>query len=424
MLRILKLSLLCFFLSSCMQEKTEEKVAAEHKWTPNQISVLKQFIFPSKAAEKDATNRVVDNKSAAILGKSIFFDKRFSSNQKISCASCHQPALYFTDGLKTAKGIEPTSRNTPTIVNASESHWFFHDGRSDSLWSQALGPLENIKEHGGNRSLYAHTVFNDPKLKQLYEKVFHKLPDLSNHNKYPLNAAPINNTPLINTWEKMHQKDRELITTVFVNIGKSIAAYEQFLKPGSSRVDNYIKNLVSSNHSNLNKILSTNEANGLRLFIGKANCTICHIGPTFSDSEFHNIATVGIENKPYDWGRYNGAKEVLKSEFNCKSKYNDSKDTKCDELKYISIDAHETMASFKTPSLRNVSKTAPYMHDGQFADLASVMVHYDDADKLVLGNKDLLAVELSKQNQSDLVAFLNALDSEILPLPKWLKSIN
>lgn len=424
--RISTAIILCFNLSACITEQstTNLELISEHKWSADKIDNLKQFILPDNflLPDSNTNNSFLSNKSAAILGGNIFFDKSFSANNQISCASCHKPEQYFTDGLKTAKGILPTSRNTPTIVGVSKNQWFFHDGRSDSLWSQALGPLENAKEHGATRSFYAHNLFKNKELKVKYENIFGNLPDITNLKRFPLNAGPVKDLKPNKAWMDMADEDKQIITNIFVNIGKSIATYEQYLKPSKSRVDYYIEHLVDGKPQLLNETLSANEARGLRLFTGKANCTICHFGSTYSDSEFHNIATVGIENKPYDWGRYNGVKELLKSEFNCRSKYNDSNNKQCDELKYISLDSHEAMASFKTPSLRNVSKTSPYMHDGQFADLASVVAHYDNADKLILGKKDLLPVTLTKQNQSDLVAFLKALDSDIQPIPNWLKT--
>ena len=408
-------------LVSCKpSNEIQLQVPVEHSWSEYKIVLLQQFLLPTNNKIDDQTNAVSDNRLAASLGKEIFFNKNFSTNKSVACASCHQPDKYFTDGLKSAKGIELTSRNTPTIVGVAQSQWFFHDGKADTLWSQALGPLENKKEHGSNRSYYAQVIFNNETLKSAYERVFKVMPDISDVKRFPLNAGPVEDINASKAWEAMDASDQKTITDIFVNIGKSIAAYEQYLQPSRSRVDDYIDKLSSGKTSELDSTLSVNEANGMRLFIGKANCIICHFGSSFTDSEFHNVATVDINNKPYDWGRYNGVKQLLSSEFNCRSQYNDAKDDKCEELKYTSSDAHETMASFKTPGLRNVSKTAPYMHDGQFNDLASVLAHYANPDKLILGKKDLLPTTLSKQNQSDLVAFLKALDSKLRPLPVWL----
>ena len=368
------------------------------------------------------TNKVSSDKEAAVLGHHLFFDKHLSSNNKISCASCHKPELYFSDNLTPAKGIGATTRNTPSIVGADHSNWYFHDGRADSLWSQALGPLENAQEHGGNRSLYAHYVYNNAMLRAQYERVFGLMPDISDLSLFPKNAGPVNDSKAFKNWQNMAAKNKQIITRIFVNIGKSIAAYETKLQPAASRVDQYIKAVMVNDKENISKKLNKSEATGLRLFTSKANCILCHNGPMLTDSAFHNVATVDINNKPYDLGRYEGAKQVLKGEFNCRSQFNDNKNASCDELKYISLDQHETIASFKTPGLRNVSKTGPYMHDGQFKRLDEIIDHYNKPDKLILGQKDLLIINLTDQDKIDLVAFLKALDSGIDADSRWLSA--
>lgn len=393
---------------------------SEINWSAAQLSTLKQLWIGNLQKKSDKSNKVSDNKEAAILGHKLFFDKNLSSNKQISCASCHQPDMFFTDGLKTAKGITLTKRNTPTIISANHSNWFFHDGRADSLWSQALGPIENVKEQGGDRSMLAHYVFNSPSLRQLYEVTFGELPNISDTKNYPLNAAPVGSPAIVKAWRTMSASNQKKITTIFTNIGKAIAAYESNIQFGNSRFDQYVESVLNNNAKD--DVLTAKEISGLRLFISKANCILCHSGPLLTDNEFHNVATVDINNKPYDLGRYEGAKSVMSSPFNCKGRYNDEKKPECKELKYISLDQHVTLAAFKTPGLRSVSKTAPYMHDGQYKDLESVLKHYAKPDKLIIGQKDLLSVELSAQDQADLIAFLKTLDSTINSENRWLSS--
>ncbi|HEX7830656.1 MAG TPA: cytochrome-c peroxidase, partial [Thermoanaerobaculia bacterium] len=107
---------------------------------------------------KDATNRFADNAAAAALGKELFFDPSLSANGKVSCASCHQPEREFQDGVALAQGVGTTNRRTMPIAGTAYSPFLFWDGRKDSQWSQALGPLESAVEHGGTRSQYAHVI--------------------------------------------------------------------------------------------------------------------------------------------------------------------------------------------------------------------------------------------------------------------------
>lgn len=132
--------------------------AEEIKWSTQQLAILKTLWIDSAKVKKDLSNAIVDNPIAINLGHKIFFDPRFSGNGKISCASCHQPEHFFSDNLDTGKGLNKLTRNTPTIVGASRNTWFFHDGRNDSLWSQAMGPLENQLEHGGSE-ISLHTSY-------------------------------------------------------------------------------------------------------------------------------------------------------------------------------------------------------------------------------------------------------------------------
>ena len=334
--------LIQFTLTSCTEKSDEvnSKTSANanygiHHWNAQQILTLKQLSISSLNLPEDKSNHAILKQESASLGHDIFFDQRFSSNNKVSCASCHQPDKYFTDGLKTAQGINNTLRNTPTIVGASHNNWFFHDGRSDSLWSQALGPLENAAEHGGNRSLYAHLVFNDPRLRQQYDKVFGTMPDISDLSRFPENAGPVKNTHANNNWQLMTPADQQTITQIFVNIGKSLASYEIRLQPDKSRFDEYVDALIANDSEKIKNTLNKNEVTGLRLFMTKAKCILCHNGPLFTDKVFHNIGSVQTTEKPYDLGRYEGAKKVMKSEFNCRSQFNDNKNDNCDELKYI-----------------------------------------------------------------------------------------
>lgn len=392
--------------------------ATLHQWSEQERTFLRTMWIGSLQPKQDASNRLVDNAQAVELGHKLFFDTRFSANGKVSCASCHVPKKFFTDGLKTGKGIAELSRNTPTVVGSSQQTWFFHDGRADSLWSQALLPLENEKEHGGNRGQYAHIIFNDKALRQRYEALFGAMPDLSNRKRFPSQAGPVKDSAALKNWNGMANGDQRSVTDIFVNMGKVIAAYETTLQPGPSRFDHYVKALLDNQPDVAKQQLSDEEVKGLRIFVSKAKCITCHSGPLLTDMGFHNISVQPPEGKKHDVGRFAGAKEVMKSPFNCRSTYNDAHDNNnkanCDELKYIVMDRHETQGAMKTPSLRNVAKTAPYMHAGQYKTLRDVIKHYIDPPPVKFRLSELfLQVDLNEQELNQLEAFLNSLNSNI-----------
>ena len=136
-------------------------------WTEDELKVLKSLWIGSlPKPPQDPTNAFADNKAAADFGHRLFFDTRLSSDGSVACASCHIPELAFTDGRKMAVGVGQTKRNAPTIIGVAYSPWLFWDGRKDSLWSQALGPLENPLEHGTNRKEVVKIILKDPSYRQ------------------------------------------------------------------------------------------------------------------------------------------------------------------------------------------------------------------------------------------------------------------
>ncbi len=135
---------------------------------------------------RDPTNHVADDPRAAALGRQLFFDTRLSANGHVACSTCHQADRGFQDGLALANGVGTTARRTMPIAGMARSPFLFWDGRKDSLWAQALGPLESSVEHGGTRTQYAHVVVDS--YAREYEQVFGPLPDLS---AVPRSAGPV-----------------------------------------------------------------------------------------------------------------------------------------------------------------------------------------------------------------------------------------
>ncbi|MCH8072550.1 MAG: cytochrome-c peroxidase, partial [Proteobacteria bacterium] len=156
--------------------------AAPGAWTEAEIELLRSLWIGSlPPVPADPGNAVADDPRAARLGQRLFFDTRLSANGEVACATCHQPERLFTDGLDVAQGIARGERHTMSIVGVAYSPWMFWDGRKDSLWSQALGPLENPIEHGGNRKQYAEILAADEQYRTEYEAVFGAMGGMTDH---------------------------------------------------------------------------------------------------------------------------------------------------------------------------------------------------------------------------------------------------
>lgn len=353
----------------------------------------------------DPSNKVADDPRAAALGHRLFFDTRLSANGKVACATCHDPARDFQDDIPLAKGVGTTARRTMPIASTAWSQWMFWDGRKDSQWAQALGPLESAVEHGGTRALYAHLVATHHRAQ--YEALFGALPDLRD---VPWHAGPVTDAAARAAWERLPSAARDATTQVFVNIGKAIAAYERKVQYGPSRFDQFVDALLATGRAP-HGVLAPEEVAGLRLFIGKANCVNCHNGPLLTDQHFHNTGVPATPGAADDMGRARGAKDVLRDEFNCRSRWSDATPDSCAELEFMVTDGHELERAFKTPSLRNVVARAPYMHAGQLPDLDAVVRHYDRAPRAPHGESELRRLRLSAAERQQLVAFLGALRS-------------
>lgn len=427
--------LACFLSALCLPFNIALAVESP-QWNEVELAILKmQWIGSLPALPPDPSNHYADNIEAARFGHKLFFDTRFSSNGKVSCATCHIPEKSFTDGLAQAKGVGITLRGTPSIIGVAHSPWFFWDGHSDSLWSQALSPLESDVEHGGNRMQYAHIIYNDAAYRKSYQSIFGPLPNLSNSNNFPKSAALNGDDDAKARWNAMTDVDRKAVTRIFVNMSKSIAAYERLLMPSASRFDEYVAAAIQGQSSDA---LTKDEIAGLKLFIGKAMCVTCHQGPLFTNHGFHNVGAPDpaakkswipflsfFKDKPlFDVGRYQGVQEALASEFNCLGDYSDAKNSDCAELKYANTKYLATLGAFKVPTLRNIGVTAPYFHFGQFATLSEVLDHYNKTPEDVMGHNELTELNLNRAELAQLEAFLHSLTSPPAVAENWLRTPN
>ena len=181
---------------------------------------------------------MADDRRAAELGHRLFFDAGLSRDGSVSCATCHVPDLLFTDGRATSRGLADTSRNAPTLVGAAHSPWMFWDGRRDSLWAQALGPLEAPAEMGSTRTAVVRRVTTDPTLATLYRRVFGNPPSFAEDD--PRSAGPFGTPDERSAWLALSERERRGVDEAFSNIGKALGAYERLLVPGPSRFDRYV----------------------------------------------------------------------------------------------------------------------------------------------------------------------------------------
>jgi cytochrome c peroxidase len=352
------------------------------------------------ALPPDPSNAVADDPAAAALGAELFADTRFSGNGKVACASCHLPERQFQDDRPRGIGMGETPRRTMPIAGTAYAPFLFWDGRKDSLWSQALGPMESPVEHGGDRTQFAHLI--EKYYRAPYEALFGPLPELSH---LPPHASPSGGAAVIAAWQAMSEADRDAVNRIFSNIGKSIAAFERTIMPQPTRFDRYADALAAGAAS---AELSAEELLGLRLFIGKASCINCHNGPLLTDNHFHNTGVPSAGPEP-DVGRALGAREVLADPFNCLGAYSDAGQGDCAELRFMTADGHELEGAFKPPSLRGVADRAPFMNAGQIGTLSEALDHYNRAPEAPVGHSELNPLALTPAELAAIEAFLRTL---------------
>jgi cytochrome c peroxidase len=259
------------------------------------------------------------------LGKRLFFDTRLSADGTLSCASCHQPERAFSDGRPVPRGVNNAEgvRNAAALINRAYGQTFFWDGRADSLAHQALEPILNPKE------LALTEAQLEPKL--------------------GLKPAAI--------------------TT-------ALASFVSTIRSAGSPYDRYMQGESSA--------LTEQEKAGLELFRGKGRCIDCHVGPNFTDEQFHNTGVAWRDNRFLDEGRAG----VTHSE--------------------------RERGTFKTPTLREVGRTAPYMHDGSLATLEDVIEFYSQGGRPNPNlDPDIRPRRFTPEEKRALAAFLRSLSGKI-----------
>jgi cytochrome c peroxidase len=330
----------------------------------------------------DPSNRASGNPAAIALGERLFFEPRLSSNGAVACATCHVPSRAWTDGRARAIGLAEVDRNTPSVVNAGLARWFGWDGGADSLWSQGLRALADPREMGASAGLVAGAIRADRSLACAHDAAF------------GAGAAARDDTQ------------------VMVDASKAIAAFVATLASGRTPFDEFRDALARGDRAAAARYPAAAQR-GAKIFVGRGNCSVCHFGPAFTNGEFHEIGVpFMLGGGKVDPGRHGGIKRLQADPFNLLGKFSDdASGASATKTRHVEMQ-HANFGQFKTPSLRNVALTAPYMHDGRLATLRDVVRHYSELDMErihVHGEQLLRPLRLTPGESEDLAAFLESL---------------
>jgi cytochrome c peroxidase len=319
-------------------------------------------------ALRDSSNRVSGHVEAVALGEALFHSTRLSTVGGVRCATCHEPWRRFTDGRARALGAEAGARNTPSVLNLRLQHWFGWDGANDSLWSQSIRPMLDSREMRSDAAHVAQALRDDETLKRLYALAFG-------------HAAPADDE------------------SALVDAAKALAAYQETLVSDRTPFDAFRDALIRGDGAAAARYPVAAQR-GLRVFIGRGQCISCHAGPNFSDGEFHpsRIASKLHDGTP-DRGRALGLEKLLASPYARAGRFSDDKDAAARPAS-----APAEPGAFRTPGLREVSATAPYMHDGSIANLCDALHPH-----ATFPGRSAPALTLAERR--DLVAFLRTLDA-------------
>ena len=415
-------------LAGCMSDKMVDE------FTDEEFDVIRT-LGPLGDVPADTTNRYANDEASAVFGQRLFFEKSYShelaiadpalgavgDKGKVACASCHDTTNYYTDTRShpnsTSLGVNWTARNAPSLVNVAYNQWMSWGGKYDSLWEQSATLCENASAFGGNRLEYAHMLFR--KYRADYNAIFPVPldtaldPNASDAARFPAQGKPkASPTAADGPWEMMTAADRDIINTIMANVGKAIEAYERQLVSRNAPIDKYVQGNYTA--------LSPAAKRGLRLFIGKAACVDCHSGSTLSDHKFHNtgIPQVGVNLPRVDNGRYDDLQKTLASAFTGAGKFSDDQPGGMAKLAGMQV-TEDLKGLFRTPMLRQVSNTGPYMHTGSLLTLEDVVQFYNwgggTADFSGTKSPTMVPLLLSNEEQADLVAFLSSLTGEPPP---------
>jgi len=291
------------------------------------------------------------------LGKKLFFDRRLSGDGTMSCATCHDPEMAFTDGLAISMSYPTTRnwRNSPTLVNVAFQKSLFHDGRVATLEEQALFPMMSAFEMNRNLDFVEEVIRSVPEYVESFKKVF---------------------------------GDTDITRQ---RIAMAIAAFERTLVSRAAPLDQYLKGDEQA--------LSPDARKGYDIFTGKGKCAECHDGMLLADNKFHAL------NVPENLEQEKDPRVAATRRFVAKvSGYGDYRTLAEDPGRYLVTKDKGDWKAFRTPTLREISLTAPYMHNGIFATLDEVIEFFDQGGGK--GNTALKPLGLTTGEKKQLKAFL------------------
>lgn len=342
---------------------------------------------------RDASNRASGNAAAIALGQRLFADPRLSRDGTLSCAACHVPNGSFADGRAQAMGRVPLARNTPSVWNAGLQRWFGWDGAHDSLWAQSIRPIVAPEELAADARHVARLLRGDAELECLHRKAFGPGGD-----------------------------DERLL----VDAGKALAAFQETLVSGRTPFDEY-RDALARGDAQAAARYPAAAVRGLKLFVGRGNCSVCHFGAAFTNGEFHDVGVPFFAGRgKVDAGRYDGIRRLRENPLNLLGPHSDdASGAAATKTRHVE-QTQRAFGQFRTPSLRNAALTAPYMHNGRLATLRDVVRHYSEIDPERVhshGEAALLQpLRLNEGEIDDLVAFLESLTDPAaraqLPAPR------
>jgi cytochrome c peroxidase len=344
----------------------------------------------------------------------------------VACAGCHIPAGGFSDTRSFQQQISLGAgwgrRRAPSLLDVGQTTLIMWDGRKDSLFSQIFGPLESVVEMNSSRLYMAEQLYRE--YKSDYEAVFGAMPPLDDPTQFPALAAnvtgclPSNRTspsPACDgpfhgmpgdgaEFDGLTPANQSAVTTVVVNAGKAIGAYERLLSCGPSPFDAWMHGDATA--------VSRAAQRGAAVFVGDGKCVTCHRGPFLSDQKFHNVGlTPTVVQQAFtdsdDHGEATGLPQLLASDLNSAGSFSDGTDGRIPAAVTPAMDG-----AFRTPMMRCVGMRPTFMHTGQLGSLAAVVAFFDqggDPAGRYPGTNELAPLGLSALEQSDLVAFMQAL---------------
>ena len=396
-------AVLLFFTGLSVAEK---KVNFSAAFTEADLKVI-QTLSPLPESPADPTNKVGLNPKAAAFGEDLFNDWRLSRGEEFACQTCHR----VTDHLMSVRNDTPI--DIPTLWNLGHNKWFFWDGRADTMWAQALGPIENPKEHDFSRTEVAALISGDINYSKVYKQLFGDIPDFSDKDRFPEPGKPSKDNKEANeNWEKMTAKDRLAVNKVFANVGKALAAFQMTLISQKTDFDVFVEGIKEKDQQKINA-LSKSSQRGLKLFLGKGKCISCHNGPAFTDSQFHDTQLPEIDiDLGFKNARHGGIEVVKESIFNAAGPFSDDPKGAYAKRTMSIKAAAANKGQFKTPGLRNVNYTQPYMHTGQFRSLIDVINFYSDMKGAQESDHpEIEPRNFTEQEKKDLVEFLKSIST-------------